>query len=120
MKKITFALCSAFKLLSLAEPTFAANMPVKSETTEAPLVGDWFDANWFDEIIKIPLIIGGNTSWYANLMVGAADSMQTEGYCLFDNNSPRTVIYPSTQTSGTTDWYIPPVATCDEDRTTTI
>ena len=40
---------------------------------ETPRVGDWFEANWFDSLVKIPLTIDDGTNWYANLIVGEAD-----------------------------------------------
>ena len=89
----------------------------ESEVSETPRVGDWFEANWFDDLIKIPLVIAGGVSWYANLIVGDKDSEQTGGLCMFDNNSPLTLIYPSGSTRSKVDWYKPAANTCDTSKT---
>lgn len=90
------------------------------ESGGAPRVGDWFEANWFDDLVKIPLIVYGATTWYANLIVGEKDNEQTGGYCLFDNNSPRTVIVPAYRGSSWDDWYTPTAATCDDTKTSIV
>ena len=65
--------------------------------------------------MKIPLTIDQGTNWYANLIVGDEDSQNINGKCMFDNNSPRMVIYPGY--SGTkADWYTAPDNTCDSSK----
>ena len=51
--------------------------------------------------MKIPLTIDQGTNWYANLIVGDEDSQNIKGKCMFDNNSPRMVIYPGYTGTGT-------------------
>lgn len=125
MQKL-FTACSALLSLSDLRGGFAqaSEMPpaetVIEETSEqsaSPKVGDWFEANWFDDLVKIPLTIDQGTNWYANLIVGDEDSQNTAGKCMFDNNSPRMVIYPGYTASGTQDdWYTAPANTCDTTR----
>ena len=80
-------------------------------------MGDWFEANWFDDLVKIPLTIDQGTNWYANLIVGDEDSQNINGKCMFDNNSPRMVIYPGYTAAGSqNDWYTAPENTCDSSR----
>ena len=83
---------------------------------ETPRVGDWFEANWFDSLVKIPLAIDGGSNWYANLIVGAADAEQTGGLCMFDNNSEYTMIYPYYSTATWADWYKPVANTCSATK----
>ena len=60
---------------------------------------DWFHAEWFDNLVKIPLIIDERTVWYANLIPNDDEA----GYCLIDNNSAYTVVFPTYGTA--TNWY---------------
>ena len=52
-----------------------AELQAAEETVEetSPKVGDWFEAEWFNTLIKIPLTIDDGTNWYANLIVGDED-----------------------------------------------
>ena len=67
------AICSA--MLSFGQHTLASEIKVEESVgEETPRVGDWFEANWFDELVKIPLSIDEGTNWYANLIVGESGS----------------------------------------------
>ena len=69
MKKIV-AVCSA--MFSFGKAADLQTPATAEETVEqaSPKVGDWFEANWFDDLVKIPLTIDQGTNWYANLIVG--------------------------------------------------
>ena len=89
LNKLALALCSSFSLTN-------GSALIAGESVETtPRVGDWIQAEWFDDVVKIPLTINLNTVWYANLIIGEEDDEATGGYCLFDNNSPRSVVYPT-------------------------
>ena len=57
---------------------------------------DWFEAEWFDGLVKIPLLIDNSSIWYANLQANG----QTGGYCLLDNNSVYTVTFKRKDDTG--------------------
>ena len=76
--------------------------------TERPHLMDWNDAMWFDDLVKIPLLIDEKTVWYANLIAGGAsdsDPIQNGGYCMLDNQSAYTVIFPDETTD--LPWFSP-------------
>ena len=79
----------------------------KTLESEAPHhLKDWFDAEWFDDLIKIPLMIDDNSLWYANLIAGGAsstDTVQDGGICMIDNNGATTIIFPDNKTQS--PWY---------------
>ena len=71
-----------------------------------PHLKDWFDAEWFDNLVKIPLEIDENSLWYANLIAvntDGSDVMQDGGICMVDNNGATTIIFPDWKTG--TPWY---------------
>ena len=56
--------------------------------------------------MKIPLLIDGNSLWYANLIAGGAtdtDTVQNGGMCMLDNNASKTIIFPDYKTGS--PWY---------------
>ena len=54
---------------------------------------DWYEAAWFDGMVKIPLTID-NSLWVADLYITDSDGVVYDGgYCVIDNNSGSTVIY---------------------------
>ena len=62
---------------------------------EKPHLKDWFEASWFDGVVKIPLTIDNSEIWYADLNVWNSNIFDYDegGVCMIDNNSPRTVIF---------------------------
>ena len=73
MKKIV-AVCSAmlgFGQAAELEVPVATGQQVEESS---PKVGDWFEAEWFNDLVKIPLTIDDGTNWYANLIVGPEDT----------------------------------------------
>ena len=59
--------------------------------SQKPKLKDWWDAEWFDNLVKIPLLIDERSLWYANLIPVENNG----GYCMIDNNSAYTLIMPS-------------------------
>ena len=72
---------------------------------ETPHLQDWFDAEWFDGVVKIPLTIEDSSLWYADLQVMDPDTgaLKSGGYCFVDNNSANTLIFNGSQT---TDYWL--------------
>ena len=50
------AVCSS-AILSLVHANYGDEIQEASKVDESPKVGDWFEANWFDDLVKIPLTI---------------------------------------------------------------
>ena len=101
------ALCAFLSCLVLATDL---------KTSTHPQVGDWFDALWWDDLIKIPLTLFNGAIWVGNLQAGDDPATAiTNGTCYFDNNSNMTTIY-SNSTTGE-DFYDPDSsgAKCDDD-----
>ena len=55
---------------------------------------DWFEAAWFDGVVKIPLTID-DSLWTADLYSFRPDTggLTDGGVCVLDNNSASTVIF---------------------------
>ena len=73
MKKIV-AVCSAMLGFGRAAELEVPVSAEKQVEESSPKVGDWFEAEWFNDLVKIPLTIDDGTNWYANLIVGDEDS----------------------------------------------
>ena len=73
MKNIV-AVCSAMLGFGLAAELEVRVAAQKQVEESSPKVGDWMHAEWFDDLVKIPLTIDDGTNWYANLIVGPEDT----------------------------------------------
>ena len=60
---------------------------------EKPHLKDWADAEWFDGVVKIPLLIENKSLWYANLIAVGDSYNQTDGVCMLDNQGSMTLIW---------------------------
>ena len=63
---------------------------------ESKRLTDWFDAEWFDNMVKIPLSIDDSPIWYLNSIPCLTENCATSvagGKCYLDNNNPYTVFY---------------------------
>ena len=56
-----------------------------------PIVGNWTNAEWFNGLIKIPLLNANGFAWVANLQLGTP--LQIQGVCVFDNNNHETATF---------------------------
>ena len=67
-------------------------------SVQAKRLTDWFEAEWFDDLVKIPLTNLDSSLWYANLAPcndeGCTD-VWGGGKCFVDNNNPYTIVYPN-------------------------
>ena len=75
--------------------------------TEAKRLKDWFEAEWFADLVKIPLTIDDSALWYANLApCQNEDCSETisGGKCIIDNNNPYTILYPNSKTGEHQTW----------------
>ena len=66
-----------------------ADLP-KEETKH---LKNWADAEWFDGVVKIPLLIENKSLWYANLIAVGSSYNQTSGVCMLDCNGGATLIW---------------------------
>jgi len=85
------------------------------ETTQkSPKVGDWFEAEWFDNIVKIPLTIQDSSIWYANLIASEdnGQGIQDGGKCMIDCNSATTLIFTDVKTGS--PWFDSEDALCSD------
>ena len=60
---------------------------------QKPHLKDWADAEWFDGVVKIPLLIENKSLWYANLIAVGDSYNQTDGVCMVDCNGATTLIW---------------------------
>ena len=60
---------------------------------ETPHLKNWADAEWFNGLVKIPLLIENKSLWYANLIAVGSSYNQTNGVCMLDCNGANTLIY---------------------------
>ena len=104
MRTTRNAIASISLLVSLA---FMCSSGLTAELkSDKPHLKDWFDAEWFDNLVKIPLLIDENSLWYANLIAVNTDdsgTLQDGGICMVDNNGATTIIFPDWKTG--TPWY---------------
>ena len=88
-----------------------AKIPTEEQSEEKPKLKDWFEAEWFDGLVKIPLMIENSAVWYARLSVGEVGAENNGGICTIDNNSPVTMIFNGE--FGGDDWYSLDDSICD-------
>lgn len=80
---------------------------------QKPHLKDWADAEWFDGVVKIPLLIENKSLWYANLIAVGDSYNQTSGVCMLDCNGATTIIWTQ-EDNWFSDIY---GADCDETKT---
>ena len=80
---------------------------VKAEQAVSKRLTDWFEAEWFSGLVKIPLTIDDSALWYANVAPcqnnDCSDTI-SGGKCLIDNNNPYTILYANGKTGETQTW----------------
>ena len=66
---------------------------------------DWFEAAWFDGVVKIPLRVD-QTLWTADLYSFDPNTSELVdgGFCVLDNNSAYTMIFGHAIT-GVPNWF---------------
>ena len=63
-------LASTALYMCLGQIGEARDLKNEGKTTgEKPMLKDWFEAEWFDGVVKIPLSIEDSTLWYMDLTV---------------------------------------------------
>jgi len=111
----------AAKKLASVFSAFACLTQASPLKEEKPHLQDWFEASWFDGVVKIPLTIDNSEIWYADLDVWNPDDFDYDfgGKCMVDNNSPRTVIF-SPEVTGQDRWMKTKDSVCDSTKSETI
>ena len=66
---------------------------------------DWFEASWFDGVVKIPLRVD-DSLWTADLYTFHPDTSELidGGICVLDNNSASTMIFGK-RITGVNNWF---------------
>ena len=84
---------------------------------------DYFEAAWFDGMVKIPLTID-DSLWVADMysFYPDTDTIQDGGVCILDNNSAASVIFSRWITGDEDNWFegYSNVNTCADDKEETI
>ena len=84
---------------------------------------DYFEASWFDGMVKIPLTID-DSLWVADMYSFRPDNgaIQDGGVCILDNNSAASVILSTWITGDEENWFegFSNYNTCSDDKEKTI
>ena len=111
--KISRALCAFMSC-------YVANAEPEHESKR---LTDWYDAEWFDDLVKIPISIDDSAIWYANLIPCLDDTCADSGEyvaggnCIIDNNEGVTIFYGSNLIVGNAPWTSRSFDTCDAATT---